>query len=231
MRRPRPLPRRPTVLVAAAVAVAAGAHAAPRAVAESITTQADVSARLAPGAAPTPRRPRVVTLDVRLAWGWDAAPAVPRQTLQRLVMRFPKGSIYRGARHPRCAAQTLLLKGVAGCPKGAVVGRGSARADADRVPTTARITVVNGGGDRVLFYTEMENPAIVQVPVEGRIRRTSGAWAYELTVDIPGELQVVGGIPIFLRDLRVTAGRGDWLAVSRPPTAIGVTTVLGPPSG
>ncbi|WP_210492177.1 hypothetical protein [Patulibacter sp. SYSU D01012] len=233
MRPSRPAPSRTAALVAAGAALlvaAAGGGAAP-ARAASITTTADVAARLAPGPAPTARRPRAVTLDVSLAWGWDADVGVPRQTLQRLVMRFPRGSLYRGGDRPSCSADRIRRAGIAACPKAAIVGRGRVRADADTVPTTARITVVNGGGTRVLFFTEMENPAIVQVPVEGRVRRTSGRWAYELMVDIPGELQVVGGIPIFVRDLRVTAGRGDWLAVSRPPTAIGVTTVLGPPRG
>ena len=49
------------------------------------------------------------------------------------------------------------------------VGSGSGTAYADTVITRPKITVVNGGGDRVYFYTVLNNPARVQVPVIGYV--------------------------------------------------------------
>jgi hypothetical protein len=191
------------------------------------TSEVRVEARVAPGAEPSARRPRPVTLDVGLRW------ELPRDeegvTLQRLVMRFPRGAVYNGGRTPACAAERIARSGPSACPKGSIVGRGSAKADADLTPTRPGITVVNGGPRRVWFHVTMTNPASIAVAVPGRIRRIGGRWSYELTVDIPGTLQVVAGIPVYLREMTVTAGRRDWIAVTRQPTAIAVTTTLGPP--
>jgi hypothetical protein len=191
------------------------------------TSEVRVEARVAPGAAPTARRPRPVTLDVGLRW--DLPKDEERVTLQRLVMRFPRGAVYNGGRTPACAAERISRGGLDACPKGSIVGRGSAEADADLTPTRPRITVVNGGPRRVWFYVTMTNPASIAVAVPGRIRRIGGRWSYELTVDIPVTLQIVAGIPVYLREMTVTAGRGDWIAVTRQPTAISTTTTLGPP--
>jgi hypothetical protein len=208
-----------------AVAALAAAPAARGAGAQ--TSEVRVEARVAPGAAPTARRPRPVTLDVGLRW--DLPRDEDRVTLQRLVMRFPRGAVYNGGKTPACAAERIERSGPQACPKGSVVGRGSAKADADLTPTRPRITVVNGGPGRVWFYVTMTNPASIAVAVPGRIRPVGGRWSYELTVDIPGSLQVVAAIPVYLREMTVTAGRGDWIAVTRQPTAISTTTTLGPP--
>jgi hypothetical protein len=210
------------------VVAAAGAVTAPLVhAAGTETAEVRVEARVARGPAPTVRRPRDVTLDVGLAWRTTGDGE--RRTLQRLVMLFPPGAVYHGARTPSCSLERISGDGPAGCPKGSIVGRGTVDADADLAATTARITVVNGGARRVWFYTQMTNPAVVDVPVEGRIRRLGGRWSYELTVDVPGQLQVVAGTPIYVKRMRVTAGRGDWLSVTRAPTAISTTTTLAPP--
>jgi hypothetical protein len=191
------------------------------------TAEVRVEARVASGAEPTARRPRPVTLDVGLRW--ELPKDEERITLQRLVMRFPRGAVYNGGRTPACAEERIARKGPSGCPKGSIVGRGSAKADADLAATRPRITVVNGGPNRVWFWVTMTNPASIAVAVPGRIRRIGAPWSYELTVDIPGTLQVVAGTPVYLHEMTVTAGRGDWIAVTRQPTAISTTTTLGPP--
>ena len=38
-----------------------------------------------------------------------------------------------------------------------------------------------------------------------------------LALTIPEELQIVGGVPIGLRELRLHAGRGDWLTTTACP--------------
>jgi len=84
----------------------------------------------------------------------------------------------RGARGPGALAR----KGVSGCPKGSIMGKGFGTAMADDVPTYPRITIVNGGAKRVYFYTVLTNPARVQTPVVGKITKQSGKWSYDDSV-------------------------------------------------
>jgi hypothetical protein len=104
------------------------------------------------------------------------------------------------------------------------MGSGTATAFADTVVTRPRITVVNGGGSRVYFYTVLNNPARVQVPVIGQITRSRGCFAYHLSATIPDRLRVVAGVPIKFTGLQVSAGRGTWLAITAPPAGIKLVT-------
>ena len=55
-------------------------------------------------------------------------------------------------------------------------------------------------------------------PVPATITKTSGKWAYKLHLSVPTSLQVVAGVPIALRDIKITAGgksyAKDWLATT-----------------
>jgi hypothetical protein len=104
------------------------------------------------------------------------------------------------------------------------MGSGTAMAFADTVVTRPRITVVNGGGSRVYFYTVLNNPARVQVPVIGRVSRTRGRFAYHLSATVPPRLLVVAGVPIRFTALQVSAGRRTWLATTAPPAGIKIVT-------
>lgn len=64
---------------------------------------------------------------------------------------------------------------------------------------------------------DLNNPARVQEPVAGSVTRLRGNFAYHLSTTIPQNLRVVAGVPIKFVALTVTAGRGDWLALSAPP--------------
>jgi hypothetical protein len=195
--------------------------------ADTLSTKVEIVANLPKGAQPTKRKPVPVTVDVLMEW--DRSTNENATTLQKTTVLFPKGSIYRGAKLPRCTAAALDNGGVDACPKASVMGRGKAWAFADTVRTTADITVVNGGKDRVFFYTTMTNPAVVQLPVEGRIRKLRGKWAYELVAEVPTDLQVVAGVPIVVYKMRIEVSNEKWLALDRPPTGISVTNLLGPP--
>jgi hypothetical protein len=104
------------------------------------------------------------------------------------------------------------------------MGSGVATAFADTVVTRPRITVVNGGRDRVYFYTVLNNPARVQVPVVGQITRLPGRFAYHLSATIPPRLLVVAGVPIRFTALAVSACRRTWLATTAPPAGIKIVT-------
>ncbi|MBF6621384.1 MAG: hypothetical protein ITG02_14290 [Patulibacter sp.] len=195
--------------------------------ADTLSSKVEIVANLPKGAQPTKRKPVPVTVDVLMEW--DRSTNDNATTLQKTTVLFPKGSIYRGAKLPKCTFEALNNGGVDACPKGSVMGKGKASAFADTVRTTANITVVNGGKDRVFFYTTMTNPAVVQLPVEGKIRKLRGKWAYELVAEVPPDLQVVAGTPIVVYKMQVKITNKKWLALDRPPSGISVTNLLGPP--
>jgi hypothetical protein len=98
------------------------------------------------------------------------------------------------------------------------MGHGAGDALADTVITHPKITVVNGGASHVYCYTLLNNPARVQAPVPAVITTLpTGKWGYKVHATIPQSLQVVAGIPIKLTMLRITAGRGDWVATTSCP--------------
>jgi hypothetical protein len=195
--------------------------------ADTVSSKVEIVANLPKGAQPTKRKPVPVTVDVLMEW--DRSTNENATTLQKTTVLFPQGSIYHGAKLPKCSAALLNNSGVAGCPKGSIMGKGKAWAFADTVRTTADITVVNGGADRVFFYTTMTNPAVVQLPVEGKIRKLRGKWAYELISEVPLDLQVVAGVPIVVYKMQIKITNKKWLALDRAPSGISVTNVLGPP--
>lgn len=185
------------------------------AVAQSVPIKLAVDARVTPDKAGTPKRPQGVHVDVtaRVAYPSDYDPPV----VATVDVWFPRGGLYNGQKFPSCAQDTLSRRGPRACPAGSIMGSGLVTASADGVPTFPKITVVNGGGSRVYFYTVLNNPARVQAPVPGVITRLGGRWSYKLRVTIPRQLQIVAGIPIKVSKLRMTAGRGDWLATTSCP--------------
>ncbi len=195
--------------------------------ANTVSSTVEIVANLPKGAQPTKRKPVPVTVDVLMEW--DRSSNENASTLQKTTVLFPRGSIYHGGKLPKCSAALLNNSGLSACPKRSIMGKGKAWAWADTVRTTANITVVNGGKDRVYFYTTMTNPAVVQMPVEGKIRKLRGKWAYELVSEVPTDLQVVAGTPIVVYKMKIEITNKKWLALDRPPSGISVTNVLGPP--
>jgi hypothetical protein len=168
------------------------------------------------------QHPQGVKLTTALSW--EGQTPASASTVTALDLWFPTGSLYNGALFPSCSYARLNAEGPAACPKGSIMGSGTATAFADTVVTRPRITVVNGGGSRVYFYTVLNNPARVQVPVIGQVSRTRGRFAYHLSATIPPRLRVVAGVPIKFTGLQVSAGRGMWLAITAPPAGIKLVT-------
>jgi hypothetical protein len=189
------------------------------AVASSAATVSVVPARLAVG---SPSHPQGVKLTTALSWQGLKPGNAP--TITKIDLWFPTGTRYNGASYPSCSYERLNAAGPSACPKNSVMGSGTATAFADTVVTRPRITVVNGGSDRVYFYTVLNNPARVQVPVIGQLTRLPGGFAYHLSATIPPRLLVVAGVPIRFTALQVSAGRGTWLATTAPPAGIKIVT-------
>lgn len=168
-----------------------------------------VNATVTPNRAGTAKHPQPVKL--KTVFHWQTLGSANQPIVIHFKVLFPQGSKYNGANTPKCSASKLNRSGPAGCPKASIMGSGSGTAYADQTQTHPKITVVNGGGKIVYFYTVLNNPARVQEPVIGHISRMRGKWAYQLNVTVPNNLRIVAGVPIELTQLSVTAGKGHWL--------------------
>jgi hypothetical protein len=177
-----------------------------------VSPTVNVGAKLSPNKAGTRKHPQGVKLNTTITWQ-NLGPAT-QPIVQTFDVLFPKGSLYNGAKYPSCSYKKLNAVGPKACPKKSIMGSGTGNAYADTVITHPKITVVNGGKNKVFFFTVLNNPARVQSPVVGTISKTSGTYAYKLHVVVPGLLQVVAGVPIALTSLHVTAGKGSWLATT-----------------
>ena len=210
--------RRATAPVLLASVVALAAVSAPSdAQAPVAVTTLDVRPTVSPSVAGTPARPRSVRLGVRASLTTRGPDGEDKPILQRVVVDFPKGSLYLGGRHPRCTQAQLerdLPKVV--CPK-AIVGTGTGEAWADTVPTRPRFTLVNGGATKVYLYTQLTNPAVVDAPVPGTIRRGGVYGGYRATFVVPEILQVVAGTPISLHRATGRTTARNWIATTSCP--------------
>lgn len=196
--------------VVAAIALAGGAVALAQGTWPSVTVKPTVS----PSRAGTRSRPQPVGLKV--VFHWQTLGSADQPIVTQFHILFPKGSQYNGASTPKCSL-AVVRRGPQACPKASIMGKGTGTAYADTTITHPTITVVNGGGSAIYFYTVLNNPARVQEPVIGHITRLSGKWAYSLAVTVPQNLRVVAGVPIELTSLSVTAGgagHGNWLATT-----------------
>jgi hypothetical protein len=213
--------RKLALAVVVGLLLGAGAAAA---LATARTTAHTVARAADPLSAGSPSHPQGVKLAVTL--GWLTPDPATQPLVTKLDLWFPRGSQFNGARFPTCSVRVLDSAGPAGCPKASIMGRGIGDAYADTVITHPTFTVVNGGSSVVYFYTVLNNPARVQEPVVAHITRLRSAFTYHLSVTIPNNLLLVAGVPIRLTSLRITAGRGDWLAITAPPAGIKVVTTF-----
>jgi hypothetical protein len=209
---------RKVVALSAGVVVLAVALVAPS-VAQTPAPELTIDAKVIPNVAGTKERPQGVKLNVKAKWKQPTD--FEKSVIQKAKVLFPKGSLYRGGKYPKCSKSLLDRGNLAGCPKKSIMGKGVGVAFADTTITRPKVTVVNGGQKKVYLFTEMTNPARVRLPVDGTIKKRSGKWAYELTLDVPRRLQIVAGIPIALTSFNVTAGgksyAKDWIATTSCP--------------
>lgn len=197
------------VAACAAVALAQGT--------EGTTTWPSVVVKptISPKTAGTRAHPQGVKL--KTVFRWQTLGEADQPIVTNFYLLFPKGSLYNGAHTTKCSVRTLDLRGPGGCPKASIMGSGRGTAYADTTITHPQITVVNGGASTIYFYTVLNNPARVQEPVIGHIKKLHGKWAYSLSVTVPQNLRIVADVPIELTSLNVLAGKGTWLATTGCP--------------
>ena len=191
------------------------------AVAQTPPTTVTSTATVSPSKAGTKKKPQGVKLVYKATYTTPGD--VEHPIIKGGSVFFPKGALYNGGKYPKCSQATLSRGGPGKCPPHSIMGTGTGDAWADTVHTTPRITVINGGANKVWFWTVLQNPARVQAAVPGTITKQSGKWAYKLSFTVPASLQIVAGIPITLNSLAVTAGgksyAKDWLATTSCPAS------------
>lgn len=190
------------------------------AVAQTPSTIVSADVTVSPNKAGTKKKPQGIKLNFKSKF--TTAGDVEHPIITGGTVLIGKGGVYNGGKFPKCSEATLSRGGPSKCPPKSIMGSGSGVARADTVETIPRITVVNGGANKMYFYTVLQNPARVQAPVPATITKTSGKWAYKVTFKVPTSLQIVAGIPITLDSLDVTVGgksyAKDYIATTSCPS-------------
>jgi hypothetical protein len=205
----------PAVALSAMLTVAAAAPSFAQAP-EAVTT---ISGKptVSPSKAGTKKKPQSVKLGIKMNWKTSGPDGSNKPIVQKVVIDFPKGSLYLGGKFPSCT-EAKLNEGLPSevCPK-AVVGKGTGDAWADTARTKPKFTLVNGGASKVFLYTELVNPAVVNAPVPGVIKKGGKYGGYRLTLTVPEELQVVAGTPISLISVNIKTTAKNWIATTSCP--------------
>jgi hypothetical protein len=156
-----------------------------------------------------------VAVSLRLRQPADADPPVARTAQLDLAGVGP----WRGGALPSCAAATVKAHGTGGCPRGSILGHGQATGKADTSTTVGAITIVNGGGDRILLATTVRNPAYAKSVSAGTV--VPKGDGVRIAVAFAKDLQVIAGVPVGLQELQLTLDRRAVLGTRRCPAAGG----------
>jgi hypothetical protein len=170
-------------------------------------TRVELEGRLSPVIREVPRKPPAMTLRMTARFIGDG-PGFQPPILDHSVIRFPYGSRLNNRLFPHCEPALINRRGPRVCPKGSLIGRGYANVLADTERQRLTVRMFNGrGGRSIVFYFHGTNPARVDVAFAAPLRRLRGGmWNYVLNVPVPETLQVVAGIPIYVREFVSTVG-------------------------
>jgi hypothetical protein len=120
---------------------------------------------------------------------------------------IPKHGLWGGGKYKTCSgAKMRKAQSTDVCPKESIIGSGSGVAFADNVDAAPDVVFVNGGKNTAWAFTTLYNPALVQEPIQIKIAKASGKWAYKVSFKVPEVLQIVAGVPVTLRNFKFTIG-------------------------
>ena len=212
--------KRNLAIPTAAVAALSFAAVAP-AVAQTPAAETTLSgtAKVSPSKAGTKKKPKSVGLNVNIKWATSGPDGENKPVVQKVVIDFPKGSLYNGGKVAKCTAAQLARKTPQQACSKAIMGTGTGSAWADTAEAGPKFTLVNGGAKSVFLYTTLQNPASVSAPVPGTVVKRNGG--YRLTLTVPQSLKVVAGTPISLRSVSIktnaAAKKAGWLQTTSCP--------------
>jgi len=168
-------------------------------------TQATLTGTISPAVNNFAARPQSVGLSI-LARFLTTPPGGQPATVTQAVISFSHGATINSQLFPGCSARRLDLGGLKGCPPDTRIGTGSALGVGAGIDEPLNVTAFNGPrGRSVLFYLQGNSPIHIAqaidaplVPVRGRF------YAYQLTLPVPEDLQVIAGVPIAVAEFQTT---------------------------
>jgi len=178
------------------------------ALADDATSQQQLTVRLSPAKAGTKKKPAAAGIHVMIR-NTATAPATTKTT----VVSFGKGISFNNGRFATCSAKTInTTKSITSCPKGSIVGRGTARAVGQLqgvpVPETLAVTAVNAKRNTLLLFVKGAAPLSIAGVLTGKLSTASGQFSAKLSVSIPSYLrEVIAGTfaPLVNFDVNVKA--------------------------
>jgi hypothetical protein len=195
--------RKPLILP---LAVATASLAAAPAAAQIPETTFESQAKISPAKAGTPKKPRGIQLAGKMRFKTITQGIEPPIVTGGDIM-IAKGTQWNGGKYRRCSGALMRrTQGTDRCPKGSIVGGGSGVAFADQVDAAPDVVFVNGGKSTLWAFTTLYNPAIVQEPIQLKIKKQRGKWAYKASFRVPKVLQIIGGVPVTLRSFNYKIG-------------------------
>jgi hypothetical protein len=189
----------PAALVAAAVVAAPAMAQVPE-------TTFDTTAKISPKKVGTKKNPKGVQLTGSMTFR-TITPGVEPPIITGGDVLIPKGGVWGGGKYPTCSgAKMRKAQGTDVCNPKSIVGAGSGVAFADQVDAAPDVVFVNGGANTLWAFTTLYNPAIVQEPIQLKIKKQRGKWAYKASFRVPKVLQIIGGVPVTLRSFNYKIG-------------------------
>jgi hypothetical protein len=159
----------------------------------AVTSTLEVVPR--PNKASTKKKVQPITLEINVGTNDPAATQPP--PLKKVVIRFNKGGQFNGKLFPKCKFSEIQARGPKACPKGSLIGTGTALASAKPIidQVNAKVSVYNGapkgGVPTVLLYNvpDISSPITVQGTVAKKSAAScangAGQCDYVLTFDVP----------------------------------------------
>ncbi|HEY8581714.1 MAG TPA: hypothetical protein VIL49_02165 [Capillimicrobium sp.] len=209
--------RRP--LLALAASLAAVALAAPAAAHAEQSAALDVSAELLEQPAGGPW-----SINLGVGVNVTTPDGGPPSPLQSIDLRFPEATINdRG--WPTCSVEKLENEGRDACPRGSVIGRGRASADArplleNAVPANlvAYVGPRTPKGRILLFSAVTTQVVNLHLVMPGLLEKTKGRYGYRLTLEIPEIKTIPGSAPaaVTFFDVKIDGHRDGRSFLSAP---------------
>jgi len=171
---------------------AATAQAAP----VSVDQKQDLNVTVKPSKAGTKKAPTPATLGVTIRTENVDNPA----TTKTVSVFFGKGISFNNASFPTCSLKTInQQRSIRGCPKGSIVGRGTARAigfigtpgSYSMIPESLTVTAVNSTHNTLQLFVQGAAPLTVAAPITGKLVKASGKYGMRLNVTVPQALREV----------------------------------------
>jgi hypothetical protein len=154
----------------------------------------NLQATVAPAKAGTAKQPKVSRLTFAMTVN------LPTATVGDIKLRWPATVRMSGKGFPRCNFDNLIATGPTACPRGSragAVGTAAAAVGPARAPLNFVVNAFVEDANTLLFYLNQVGGG-VQTVVRGEIR------GRELTISIPPELRMPGGLDATLTALRYT---------------------------